>query len=121
MELKPPPANVYLYWYTSEFQPDGNYSVSEHKFSEGNKQWKLLSALPVDWGPITFDPVAAKLDHLNQELGKAVGKVNHIKEEIQKLLAIGHDEAVEVEGEVAPSFATCDWPNECECPACSEL
>lgn len=81
------PKEVHLYWLA------GSRSFSLHT-SDNMKDygdWNWLGVASVDFGNVVFDEKELTLKALNKELGAAQGKVNYLKEEIQKLMAIGHE------------------------------
>lgn len=58
----------------------------------GGYQW--LTSAPINFGDVVFNEKELVLKALTAELGVAQGNVNEIKDKIQQLLAIGHDEPI---------------------------
>jgi hypothetical protein len=92
MDNKTPPTTAYLYWHTPSYG-GGQFCISQAKFSEGG-EFHFLGQAEVSWGEVVFDEKEFKLKSLKKQLGEAQGKVDYIKDEIAKLLAIGYDEPV---------------------------
>lgn len=84
------PKEAHLYW-NAEVQMFIIHATDGLK-DYGHYHW--LGKSPVDFGDVVFDEKALKLESLNKALGEAQGKVSSIKEEIQKLLCIAHEEVV---------------------------
>lgn len=113
MDNKTPPTTAYLYWHTPSYG-GGQFWISQAKFSEGG-DFHFLGQAEVSWGDVVFDEKEFKLKSLKKQLGEAQGKVDYIKDEIAKLLAIGHES-------LEPKASECSWPSEsCNCPACSAI
>lgn len=88
------PTEVNLFWVATN--GSGFFSLQETNGMNGYHGYTWLGVAQVDFGDLVFDEKALKLKALNAQLGEAQGKVNWIKEEIQKLQAIGHDDTPEI-------------------------
>jgi len=84
------PTECHLYWVQSGNY--GSFTLHTNKGMGGYHEYTWLAAVPVDFGDVEFDEKELTLKALNQELGVAQGKVNEIKDKIQKLLAIEYDD-----------------------------
>lgn len=83
------PKEVHLYWCGERQE----FTFFNSKGLDGYSSYKWLAVHALDFGGVEFDEKALRLEALNKALGEAQGKVNALKEEIQKLLAIGHEES----------------------------
>jgi hypothetical protein len=67
-------------------------SLTMDGYAGSGQKWKLLRIIDVDWGELPqFDEKGAMIEALTAHMGEAQGVINKCKEEISKLLAIGHD------------------------------
>jgi hypothetical protein len=67
-------------------------SLNMDGYAGSGQKWKLLKIIDVDWGELPqFDEKGAMIEAYTAKMGEAQGIINKCKEEISKLLAIGHD------------------------------
>lgn len=85
------PTEAHLF-YASYSGGDGYLTLHPSDSLKNCAGYEWLGVAKVDFGNVEFDEKALVLKALNVELGVAQGKINEIKDKIQQLLAIGHDD-----------------------------
>ncbi len=93
--------NVFLYWVSESYYPEGGYyNMVQHNGMDGyDGRWKLLDSKEVDFDIPSFDPremlIGALKAQRQEIIDTATASAAAIEEKIQQLLALPQPDKVD--------------------------